>query len=183
MTTSSQQTEIINYKSPSSLIVNQATGLSFAKTLLFAVLTILFIALWSEASPQSTGETGIEGIEGFSFRWDKDQLGGYSFSIKNKLEYPVTDVTVMVVFYDYSGNVIDFQEIESNLTLPAGLSKRMRGKVDTSTLEIVTETDPNQMPEFRGKEAAIKWLKNKKERGPKCGRVEINVLKFRQTQQ
>ena len=152
-------------------------------SIFFAGLVCLIINSWSEASQQIINETRIEGIEGFSFRWDKDRPGGYSYSIKNKLKYPITDVIVMVVFYDYSGNVIDFQQMDFNSILPAGLSKRMRGEVDSSTMEIVNETDPKRMPDFRGKDEALKWLENKKEIGPKRGWVEIKVLKFRKAQQ
>lgn len=166
-----------------SLSQNRAAWLSVIKALLFVALMSQLFSPWSEASQQRNIEKGIEGIEGFSFRWDNDQSGGFSFSIKNRLEYPITDIMVMVVFYNYSGSVIDFQELDFTLCLPAGLSKRLRGKVDSSTLEIVNEIDPNRLPEFRGKEAALKWLKNRKESGPKRGWIEIRVLDFKKFQQ
>ena len=103
----------------------------------FAFVIGLSVCSWVEAAQQINNKTEIEGIEGFSFRWDNDQSGGYTLSIKNKLEYPITNVMVMVVFYDHAGNIVDYQELDFSLILPTGLSKRIRGKVDSSTLEIV----------------------------------------------
>jgi hypothetical protein len=96
----------------------------------------------------------VVGVAGFRFMWGdpKDCRGCYTFSVKNGLDSPITDVRILVIFFDYSESVVDFQIIDYTSFIPPKLAKRLRGEVDTSTRKIM------------------------KERG---GRVEIRVIDFK----
>ena len=65
----------------------------------------------------------------------------YSFSFRNQLREPVKDIHCFVVFYDHSGNPIDFDVVHYSNVIPAGLAKRVTSSVDGSVLELTSKIE------------------------------------------
>lgn len=70
-----------------------------------------------------------EGVTGGEFLWDSDTwyITYFSFTLHNHLREPVEDVYCLVVFYDTSGNPIDFLKVRWPEQIPGGLGKRVFG--------------------------------------------------------
>jgi len=65
----------------------------------------------------------------------------YSFSFRNQLREPVKDIHCFVVFYDRSGNPIDFDVVHYSNVIPAGLAKRVTSRVDGSVLKLTSKIE------------------------------------------
>jgi len=89
------------------------------------------------------GGRNTEGVIGHSFLWD----GGweYTFSLQNKLRSSVNNVCCLVVFYNSNGDPLDFDVVNHEGTIPAGLAKRVRGRVENSIKDL---SSPEKL-EFR----------------------------------
>jgi len=87
---------------------------------------------------EDLGGRTVDGVEGTVFRWDVGWGYQYSFSIANKLRTPVTNVRLLVVFYDTEGTPIDFRVHEYSSVIPGGLATRVKGAVDDSTSKLNT---------------------------------------------
>ena len=106
-----------------------------------------------------------EGLSAGSFLWDGDtgkslgNNGYFTISLKNNLDSAVRDTFVLVLFYDELGEVVDFTVVTYNGLIPAGMGKRVNGKVDPSTKRLTTAISrsneymysdrPNTKLEFR----------------------------------
>lgn len=86
------------------------------------------------------GRSGIEGVIGSQFRWDRydqySQTGGYSISIHNKLNKVVKNIHCLVVFHDNNHSPIDFDSIHYQGIIPPGAAKRVQSKVNPSIQKI-----------------------------------------------
>lgn len=98
----------------------------------------------------SYGDRSTEGIVGDQFRWTWNTLlGDYSFSLRNNLREPVRDIYCLVVFYDRSGVPIEAAPLQLKEVVPAGLGRRVTGKVHQSVHELTTTPDDSQTPSTR----------------------------------
>jgi len=112
------------------------------------------------------GGRGTEGVSGTAFLWDHKYLGtpnrmqgAYTFSLKNNLRDPVYDIYCLVVFYDSQGNPLDISVVNYRQLIPAGLARRVSGKVEGSVQRMITgefETKPKTRIEFRILDFSIK---------------------------
>ena len=70
------------------------------------------------------GDRGTEGVSGNKFLWDNAYIGKghgngrYTFSIRNRLRQPVTNVYCLVIFYDAQGDPIDVDAVWTREILP-----------------------------------------------------------------
>jgi len=107
-----------------------------------------------------------EGLSAGSFLWDGSTPdatlgsdGRFTLSLKNNLDTAIRDPFVLVLFYDKSGDVVDYAVVAHNGLIPAGVGKRVNGKVDPSTKQLTTpisrrnqfmySDQPNTRLEFR----------------------------------
>jgi len=94
-----------------------------------------------DISGKSTG-----GVTAAQFTWYDLWGGRYSFSLRNQLREPVTNVRCLVIFYDELNNPIDVDDIFYGETkyfnlsydgpIPAGLAKRITRSVDSSVQKL-----------------------------------------------
>lgn len=86
---------------------------------------------------QLGGKT-VEGVVGETLSWESDvlQWGDYSFSVRNKLNQSVEDVYCLVIFMDETKTPIDVDVVRFKGTIPAGLAKRVKSKVDGSVQKL-----------------------------------------------
>lgn len=111
------------------------------------------------------GGRGTEGVSGTAFLWTNTEwgtsnfmLGAYTFSLKNSLREAVRNVLCLVVFYDSEGNPLDISAVNYQQLIPAGLARRVSGKVDGSVQRMTTSvigTQPATKIEFRVLDFAI----------------------------
>ena len=99
------------------------------------------------------GGKSIEGVTAGQFAWDSLAGGCYTFSLRNQLREPVTNVRCLVIFYDQSNNPVDVSDIfygESKFgniimgkgdIIPAGLAKRVRRCVDGSVQKLSSKVE------------------------------------------
>ena len=115
------------------------------------------------------GGKSTEGVIGENFTYDNSSLpsGLFSFSLVNKLRQPVRDIYCLVVFYDLEGKPIDVVMERYSESIPGGLAKRIKSRVDESVEKLNNPTrpfpyvpDPPRKPQ---------------------GRVDIRVLGFQIT--
>ena len=82
------------------------------------------------------GGRNTEGVVGANFTWTNpicSNCGGhYTFSLRNRLRINVRNVYCLIVFYDSAGSPIDVDIVQYRELIPAGLAKRLSGKVDQS---------------------------------------------------
>lgn len=108
------------------------------------------------------GGRSTEGVIGSQFIWDNFIFRGvgyvgyyhgkYTFSLRNQLREPVRNVYCLVVFYDINNNPLDVDVIKYSSLIPAGLAKRVSGKVDGSVQKLTTQdgsVTPSTKVEFR----------------------------------
>lgn len=99
----------------------------------------------------------MDGVIVDSFFWNSNSMrdSEFSYSIRNYLDVGVCDVSLLIIFYDEKGDVIDYyykRNIDWGKTLgcpdispspaeiiPAGLAKRFQGLVDKSTKKMTTK--------------------------------------------
>lgn len=86
------------------------------------------VAPLQSASKRSSGPTSIidglgtrteEGVIATDFTWG---ISGYEIRFINKLPVAVSQISVVVVFYDRSGKMLDFDRFEYQESIPAGLT-------------------------------------------------------------
>ena len=99
------------------------------------------------------GGSSTDGVEASDFLWDVDfPYGLYTFSLRNKLREPVNNVMIAVIFYNPRGEVLDFDLVNYEGTIPGGLAKRVKGEVDDSVQELTSnrgERQPRTKLEYR----------------------------------
>ena len=98
--------------------------------------------------------------------WDGCCVGDYSFSLRNELGSAVKDVWCLVVFYDPSGNQLDFRIFAIPDVIPAGLSKRISREADET---IASLNSPNHN----------RRVDSGSRHNPPESRVEFKILDFK----
>src|SRR5438552_11747622 len=63
---------------------------------------------------------------------DYVQMGGFSFSLHNKLRENVANIYGVLIFYDQRGEPIDIYPVNYQGVVPPGMAKRFGGHVDES---------------------------------------------------
>lgn len=90
------------------------------------------------------GGKSTEGITMESFLWDDDydnsyvRNQGFTFSIRNHLRSTVTNIIVLVIFYDSNNRPLDVVPKKFNGPIPAKLARRVGSSVDYSVKKIIT---------------------------------------------
>jgi S1-C subfamily serine protease len=85
-----------------------------------------------------------DGVTVGNFLWEGgiggtlDSSGDFTVSVKNNLETAITDIGVLVLFYNKTGEIIDFTVVTYRNLIPAKLAKRASGKVDPSIKRFTT---------------------------------------------
>jgi hypothetical protein len=74
--------------------------------------------------------------ESFDDDYDRDQ--GYSFSVRNHSGKPISDVLVMVVFYNSEDKPLESQLLSYGGTISPNLASRVSGSVDYSIKKLTT---------------------------------------------
>ncbi len=84
------------------------------------------------------GGKSVEGVVGENLDWtyQYNHFGYYSLSIRNQLNQPVEDVYCLVIFLDENKIPIDVDVVRYRGLIPAGLAKRLTGKVDGSVQKL-----------------------------------------------
>jgi hypothetical protein len=83
------------------------------------------------------GGRSSEGVTGERVTWDSyTQSGEYSLSLHNQLREAVRGIYCLVIFYDSKDSTIDFSVINYPSIIPAGLSKRIKGRVEGITEQL-----------------------------------------------
>lgn len=111
------------------------------------------------------GGKTTDAIVGNSFTFDTPGIvGEFSFSLVNQLREPVKNVVCLLAFFDPDGNPIDVSSIRYPSVIPAGLAKRINGRVDRSVEQLSVGRTLEPYP-----------------RRPK-GRIEFRILDFEITE-
>lgn len=85
----------------------------------------------SSATPSITDGLGIrteDGVIGRDFNTDRFS---YSFSLSNRLPVAVSKISILIIFYDHAGKMLDFERSSYDESIPAGLTKNIQ---NSSTL-------------------------------------------------
>ena len=87
-----------------------------------------------------TGDRSTNGVlcEQLTWEYTAGQSGDYAISIRNQLRENVKNVHCLLVFYDQSGTPIDVDAVRYGGVVPAGLAKRVSGKVEGSVQRLTT---------------------------------------------
>jgi hypothetical protein len=96
------------------------------------------------------GGRGAEGVVGAQLTWDvpgNPYIGGYSFTLRNQLRAAVQKVYCLVIFRDSEGKALDVDLVKFDSVIPAGLARRVSGKVHSS-IGVLTEWKSSAV-EFR----------------------------------
>lgn len=74
-----------------------------------------------------------DGVIGTNLTYDRGPSSGFfSYSLQNKLRDPVNNVVGVIVFYNVEGEPLDVAPIDYKEVIPAGLARRVTGRVDGS---------------------------------------------------
>ena len=86
----------------------------------------------------NTGSKNLDGVIGEHFAWtyQSGAFGDYSFSFRNQLLEPVHDIYCLAIFYDHSGQPLDFDFVTYQDFIPPKLAKRVTSKVEGSVQRI-----------------------------------------------
>lgn len=110
------------------------------------------------------GEKITTGVLGTNITYDGHlQDGHFSFSLFNRLRESIKNVHCLIVFYDQQGGPLDVQMIRYPGVIPAGLAKRITGRVDNSVERLNSHSNNSGY--------------SPPPRSPK-GKVEFRVLNF-----
>lgn len=85
------------------------------------------------------GGRGTVGVVGEKFLW-QSQLddGRYSFTLRNKLRSPVTNIRCLVIIYDRDGLPLDVSYVKYRGIIPPGLAKRLTGRLGANIKSLTT---------------------------------------------
>jgi hypothetical protein len=129
--------------------LNFAIPSNYLKTLLGKAAPAKPLAQAKPAKSQRSilsdlGGRSVEGVVGTNFTYDSSQFpnGEYSLSIMNKLRDPVRNVYCFIVFYDLEGNPLDVSIVRYSGVIPAGLARRVTGRVEESVEKLNNPTKP-----------------------------------------
>lgn len=115
------------------------------------------------------GGRSTDGVTGETFTWDSiTQSGDFSLSLHNRLRESVKDVYCLVIIYDPKGSPIDFALIQYNSSIPPGLAKRVKGRVEEVSEQL------NSPPQGGYHGAHPSWHPPRTPRS----KIEIRILYF-----
>ena len=129
----------LNFAIPSSYLKALLAKAGTAKPLAQAKPVKAQRSILSDLGGKST-----EGITGEQFVWDNDfdnaydRNQGFTFSIRNHLSSTVTNIYVLVIFYDRTNSPLDVIPLKFSNLIPAKLAKRVSASVDYSIKKITT---------------------------------------------
>ena len=106
------------------------------------------------------GGKNTEGVIGSQFIWSRFILfnmgsfadGAFSFSLRNELNQSVRNIYGILVFFDRDDKPIEMFVVQYDDLIPAGLARRITGKVDSSVQQLTTEdgsVTPSSRIDFR----------------------------------
>ena len=137
----------LNFAIPSNYIKNLLAKVRYAKPLSQAISV-----KGQQSLLAGLGSQSVDGVSGGKFTWVDNYLHSgfrvtrldYTFSLRNRLRENVKNVRYLVIFYDQLGDPIDVNFEQFSEIIPAGLTKRHRGKIsDYSVKELSTRTGEN----------------------------------------
>ena len=139
----------LNFAIPSNYLSSLISQISSVRPLAQASPTSNRRSILADLGGRST-----EGVIGgqLIWEWTHGFFGDYSFTIRNQLRDNVRDVYCMIIFYDRTGNPIDIDLIRLEEIIPAGLARRVTGKVDSSVQRFTSnrgDENPSTRIEFR----------------------------------
>ncbi len=139
--------------------LNFAIPVSYLASLLSDIKPVALLSTKTRSGQDKSilddlGGRSTEGVIGAQLSWEYLvlQSGDYTFSLRNQLRQPVKDVYCLIVFYDRSGDPVDFDIVRYQGIIPAGLAKRVKSKVDGSVQSLTTkrgDSTPATKVEFR----------------------------------
>jgi len=95
------------------------------------------------------GSKSTGGVVGSAFAWDRviqydmvyDALhGGFTLTLRNQLQEDVRNISAVVVFYDNANQPVEVSLVGVDF-IPAGLARRITGKVNASVQRLTTRDD------------------------------------------
>lgn len=95
----------------------------------------------SKSLTAAFGENIISGVQGIMFKWTTNQyMGKYTFSIKNNLDKPITNVLCLVIFYDKDQMPFETEYVMVNSYIAPRLAKRTEeyGRIDNDEVRDYT---------------------------------------------
>jgi len=125
---------------------------------------------------EGLGGDSRDGVTVSHFRlfWS-DAAYAFSFSLRNELGDPITDVRLVVVFYDRRKQPIDFKLLHFDEVIPPGLAKRLDGGyIESSVLGYMVERLPTEPPDLH---PYIDWEQKILEH--EADLIDFRVLDFR----
>lgn len=105
-----------------------------------------------------TEKTLNEGAEGIDFRWDviftelyppRVPERCYTFSIRNKLNQPITNVSWVIIFYNKNNEPIDVDQDSYDGIIPAGLAKRENSCLRETSVSLLAQRVEIRIIDFR----------------------------------
>jgi hypothetical protein len=95
------------------------------------------------------GSKSIGGVVGSAFAWDGailvknmvfDYHGAFTLTLRNQLQEDVKNVSAVVIFYDDASEPLEVSVVGVDF-IPAGLARRVGGKVNSSVQVLTTHED------------------------------------------
>lgn len=119
----------------------------------------------SNSSNMEIGASSTDAIIGENFLWLMRGSGDFTFSLRNTLSESINEINCLLVFYDSYNKPVDIYIVRYSGTIPAGLAKRVEGKVHWSVQDFVNPYHPRE-----GREGFNPQPEN---------RIEFRILDFR----
>jgi tetratricopeptide (TPR) repeat protein len=82
-------------------------------------------------------------LTGERVSWSDRESGHYTLTLRNQLQESVRNVTCQVVFYDARGAVLERDRFRYEGVIPAGVSTRVSGKVDSRIHALASAGTPS----------------------------------------
>lgn len=87
------------------------------------------------------GENIITGVQGTMFKWTSNSfMGTYTFTVRNNLDKPITNVLCLVIFYDENKMPFEIEYVTIDNYIPSRLAKRTEeyGRIDRDAVRDYT---------------------------------------------
>jgi S1-C subfamily serine protease len=127
---------------------------------------------------EGLGGDSRDGVTAGQFKWAFNG-SNFTFSLRNQLGDPISDVSCAVIFYDRSKQPIEFQLVHLDDTIPPGLARRVRGSYLDDSVYLLVE---KLLPGEHGEDPSYGRLGEsgfKRAEDPQSGAVEFRILDFR----
>jgi len=89
------------------------------------------------------GTRNTEGVIGAEFTWrfNSELNGEFTFTLRNNLRHSVQDVYCLVIIYDKDHKPLDISVSRCRETIPPGLGRRTKGSFDDTVKRLTTPKD------------------------------------------